>query len=481
MGKKRVFAARDRVGIKPLYMSRNAGGMWLSSELRTIVGVAGISPTLRPASVHEFLAYSYPLDQRHTPVEEVERLLPGEYLLIDSAGMTLKRYWEPHFGGDEGIAEISDGELLEILQTAMQIHLRSDVPVGILLSGGLDSSTVAAMASRAGTNYTAISAGYSGHHAVDERREARATARKFGLNFIEIENKLSLFDSYFEELVRYCDEPVGDIAAMAQWGLYRQARHLGFKVLLSGVGGDEVMFGYPQWNDWGEALRSMGGDADSRARFITEKLTHNLGGDTGQVATGPLAAAAGEAHHAVRKLFEKAPQGPDQIAALVFGTYLVQNGCQLADKLGMGCSMEVRVPLLDHAFIESVFQLPLVRRFERGRSKPLLRRLMRGTLPDVLLEAPKRGFAPPTDFIVDITNKKADVLLDGKLARSGWVDTAILERMVQKGRNLPWLKVPRVRRAFGIEQAPWFLFRLIAFERWFENVTSPSTIVGPLA
>ena len=115
-------------------------------------------------------------------------------------------------------------------------------------------------------------------------------------------------------MVRYCDEPVGDIAALAQWGLYRQARALGFKVLLSGVGGDEVMFGYPPLNDWGVALRTMEGDADTRARFLEGNLARNLGGDTGRIASGALAAAAGDAYRAVRRLCDKAPQGPEQIA-----------------------------------------------------------------------------------------------------------------------------------------------------------------------
>jgi len=479
MAKGRVFAARDRLGIKPLYVSRQGGALWLSSELRPIVAAAGIVPTLRPASVHEFLTYSYPIDQRHTLVEEVDRLLPGEYLLADAKGSTCHRYWEPRFGGDQGLVDRTDEELLEILQTAIKIHLRSDVPVGILLSGGLDSSTLATMASRVGMNHTALCAGYRGNHDVDERQEARATARRLGMECLEIELDASQFEAHFKELVRYCDEPVGDIAAMAQWGIYRQARALGFKVLLSGLGGDEVMFGYPAWNGLGTALRTLDGAPEARARVIAGAFSVYLGDQTSGVARGDLAAAAGGTPQPFLELSRHAPKGPDEITAVLLGSYLVHNGCQLADKLGMGCSVEVRVPLLDHAFLESVLQLPLARRHEPGRSKPLLRRLMRGRLPESLLEADKRGFAPPEGFVHEITSRKTDELLGGELVRLGWVDPGALRAIIHRGEALPWLHSPRLRRALGLARSSWFLFRLLAFERWFQNLVGTARLIDP--
>lgn len=468
--RKKIFAARDRVGIKPLYMSQQNGALWLSSELKTIVAAARISPTLRPSSVYENLMYSYPIDQRHTPIEEVTRLLPGECLIADKSGTVLKRYWKPHFGGDEGTLDRSDEEILETLELAVNLHLRSDVPVGILLSGGVDSSTLAALAARSGNNYSALSAGYAGKHAVDERRQAQVTAKSLGMNFINIECDVAQFGSHFDELVRFCDEPVGDIAVMAQWAIYQQAKRHGFKVLISGIGGDELMFGYPRWNDLGHFLATFPGDADSHASLIAREFAANLGPETHQVIAGALAAAEPEALLPFSRLLEQIPIGPDEIAAALFGSYLVHNGCQLADKLGMGSSVEVRVPFLDHTLVEQVFALPLARRFEIGKSKPLLRRLMRGTLPDSLLNAPKKGFTPPMGFIEDMVNTQTDVILDGQLARSGWVDMKVLQHIITRGKWLPWLTSARIRRRLGIGQSGWFLFRLLSFERWFETL-----------
>jgi len=475
MKRKRLFAGRDRLGIKPLYFSQKDGALWLSSELRTIVAAAGIAPTLRATAVYEFLAYSYPLNQRHTPVNEVDRMLPGEYLVADGGGVQFKRYWTPAFGGDAGLEDRVDAELLETLNEAVGIHLRSDVPVGILLSAGLDSSTIAAIASRAGSNYTAISAGYSGQHAVDERSEARKLAALIGMDFLEIESDTTQFDTYFEELVQYCDEPVGDIAAMAQWSLYQQSRAQGFKVLLSGVGGDEVMFGYPAWNQLGQHLRTLGGDPEARAEHIAGRLSAHLGQETDQLASGALRAAKSDVVPALAGQCAGASQGPDEMAALLFGTYLVHNGCQLADKLGMGCSVEVRVPLLDHIFVEQVFALPLARRFELGQSKPLLRRLMRGVLPDAVRERTKTGFAPPTAFIDDLVRSRIESVLDGRLASQGWLNGPQLLAMASRSQHLPWIKRSGLRHRLGIGFNAWFLFRLIAFERWYDHLVSGDT------
>ncbi len=466
--RNRLFAARDRVGIKPLYMSRQDGALWLSSELKAIVAATGMSPTPRPASAYQSLTYCYPFDQRHTPIEEVTRLLPGEYLIADESGVALNRYWKPQFGGEEGILDRSDEEILETLEWAANLHLRSDVPVGILLSGGIDSSTLAALAARSGGHYSALSTGYKGRHAMDERRQAQATAASLGMDFIDIECDSSQFGAYFDDLVRVCDEPVGDIAAMAQWAIYQQAKRQGFKVLISGIGGDELMFGYPPWNDLGNSLATFPGDGTTHASLIARQFAANLGSQTRQVVAGPLAAAESEALLPFGQLLDQVPRGPDEIAAVLFGGYLVHNGCQLADKLGMGSSVEVRVPFLDHVLVEQVLALPLGRRFEIGKSKPLLRRLMRGVLPASLLEAPKQGFAPPIGFIEEIVKAQADVILGGHLVRSGWVDGKALTPIITRGNALPWVTSAFLRRRLGIGRSGWFLFRLLAFEKWFE-------------
>jgi len=463
-----VFAARDRVGIKPLYMSERNGALWLSSELKAIVGAAGISATLRPVGAYQFLLYSYAIDPRHTAIEEVKRVLPGEYLVVDASGIAFKRYWVPQFGGDQGIADRSDAEIIETLEAAVQLHLRSDVPVGILLSGGIDSSAVAAFAAHSGNNYTALCAGYIGNHAVDERQQAHATASFLGLPYVDVILDSTSYETDFNELVRYCDEPVGDPAAMPQWSLYRQARQRGYKVLLSGIGGDEIFFGYPSWNTIGERSKTL-----SRAEF---KRWIGFDQEPGQIRTRQLLdqisgqelrCAVGTADEPLYLFRDRAAQGPDAMASMLFGTYLTNNGCQLADKLGMGCSVEVRVPFLDHVLVESVFDLPLSQRFDPRCSKFMLRRLLRGYLLQSVLESPKRGFSPPGDYLDHLVTRHIAEILEGGLVRSKWIGLTGLRDVYSQHTAMPWLHSHRVRDILGVPRATLLLFRLLAFERWY--------------
>jgi asparagine synthase (glutamine-hydrolysing) len=467
----RLFAARDRVGIKPLYTAQHDGVLWLSSELKAIVGAAGISPTLRPLAVYQFLLYGYAIDQRHTVVEEVKRVPPGEYLLADASGTTLTRYWTPRFGGDQGIADRSDEEILDTLATAVRLHLRSDVPVGILLSGGIDSSTVAAFAARSGHNYTALCAGYAGNHAVDERQQAHATASHLELSYVDVVLDPASYEADFDELVRHYDEPVGDPAAMPQWSLYRQARQLGYKVLLSGIGGDEVFFGYPQWNCAGEQSRSLstvefrqwiGFDQDAD-RIRTAGLLDRLSGQE-------LREAIQTANEPLHFLRDQAPPGPDAMASMMFGAYLVHNGCYLADKLGMGCSVEVRVPFLDHQLVQSVFELPLSRRFDPGCSKVMLRRLLRGLVLGVVLDGQKRGFTPPGEYIDQLVTRRIPQILNGTLAHSGWFASSYLRTICSQHTASPWLRRQRIRNLLGIPKALTLLYRLMVFENWWRTI-----------
>ncbi len=471
--RQRVFAARDRVGIKPLYLGSARGALFLSSELKGILAGAGLDPTLRPEALRTFLAFSYPLDPRHTLVEGITRVLPGEYLLDSGQGPERHVWWTPPFGGEQGIAPAEDEEVLGTLSEAVDLHLRSDVPVGVLLSGGLDSSTLCALVRNPDARCRAISAGYLGSHAEDERPVARRTAQALGMDLLEVECAVSDFEADFEALVQVCDEPVGDIAAMAQWALYRRARQAGYKVLLTGLGGDEVFFGYPPWNALAERFRVHTPGSREWAEQVVQAFTRSLDPASTRVLAGPLSQTPAAAD--IEALWQGVPRGPDEVAAVLFRGYLVHNGCQLADKLGMGCSVEVRVPFLDHALVEKVLALPLPRRFEPGRTKPLLRRIMAGRLPEEITSGPKRGFAPPIGFIVELVERRIEQVLEGRLVREGWVDRSELAALAREHRSLPWLGIGRLRQWLGVPKHGWLLFRLVALERWLDLIrTAPA-------
>jgi asparagine synthase (glutamine-hydrolysing) len=487
--RQRLFAARDRVGIKPLYYSEHDGVLWLSSELKAIVGAARIGPTLRDAAVYQFLLYGFAIDQRHTVVEQIKRVLPGEYILAEPGGLTHKRYWAPSFatGGTDGTdgadgagaVDRSDDELRTVLADAVSLHLRSDVPVGILLSGGVDSSGVAAFAARAGGNHTALCVGYAAACPHDERERAHATARSLGLPYTDVILDSATYGQQFDRLAQFCDEPLGDWASMPQWALYAQARQQGYKVLLSGIGGDEVFFGYPLWNDAAVRMNKVPGTArHTWTGFQEFSVFSEACSLVSSLADGRFPNLAAQLDQPLYELRESAPWGPDAMAAMLFGTYLVHNGCYLADRLAMGCSVEVRVPLLDHVLVDSVFSLPLERRFREGQSKILLKQLLKGMVPSVVLDSPKRGFTPPTPYLEQVVVSRSAEICDGVLATQ-WFAASKLRALVAQQSALPWLNRGRVRRWLGVARSSVFLFRILAFERWHGLIRSlPSTAIG---
>jgi len=471
--KKKLFAARDRVGIKPLYFAELNRTIWFSSELRTIICAANINPTLRSSAVYQYLLYGYAIDQRHTVVEEVNRILPGEYIVIEKTETNHRRYWIPQFGGDEGIEDLPDSQIRGTLEKAVRLHLRSDVPIGILLSSGIDSSSLATFAALSGDNYTVLCAGYSGDHAGDESAQAQETATLLGLDYDRIILDSDSFDEGFDQVTKFCDEPTGDPSAMPQWELYKRAKQKGYKVLLSGIGGDEVFFGYPKWNIFGELSKHLSLDEyetwigfdEDRNYIEVSQIIDSIGGDgfkaIGKGINAPL-----------YELRDQAPPGPDAMNAMLFGTYLVHNGCLLSDTLGMGCSVEVRVPFLDHVLVQSVNNLPLNRRFEIPNSKPLLKRLMLGYLPEEVLEGEKKGFTPPEKYIDQLIIRKIDKIYDGILAKTGWIELSKLRRLCSRHSKASLIPYHRVRRLLGIPKIPTFLYRLLAFEGWYNEVIS---------
>jgi asparagine synthase (glutamine-hydrolysing) len=407
--RQRLFAARDRLGIKPLYVHRRGRLLALSSELKALIGGGLASGGCDPVILADTLDQTFPLSEHRTLATEIERVPPGMFLLVDRRGENLERYWTPRFGGAAGSGEPepSDGALAESLARAVELHLRSDVPVAVLLSAGIDSAAIAALARRPGSELFALCAGYRGKHRSDERGGAAQTAQALGLPFRELELDAADYPRAFDEIVARCDEPAADIASVAQWALYRACHEAGFKVVLSGLGGDELFFGYPLWNQLGEEMSNgaPGGNGGHGVVRNNTSATRWLGSDE-------LRAASDLGEGRVRALQGPPSAGPDAVYSFLLRSYLVNNGLQLADKLGMASSVEVRVPFLDHIFVEQVLGLPLQRRFRNGETKLLLKRLLVGVLGPEILARPKRGFEPPLTFVREIIAANAERLLD---------------------------------------------------------------------
>jgi len=406
--RQRLFAARDRFGIKPLYLFRRGRLLVLSSELKALLGRGLAGTECSPTTLADTLRYTFPVSSCDTLARDVERIPPGHRLDASDRGVRIERYWQPVLGaGDPGL---TDGQLADSFGEAVKIHLRSDVPVAVLLSAGIDSAAIAALARKSGSDLVALSAGYRGGHPSDERAEAAQTARALGLSFRELELDAADYPRALDEIVERCDEPAADIASVAQWALYRECRAAGFKVVLSGIGGDELFFGYPIWNTIGERMSAGAPGDGTSGHGAVANNTRALE----WMGTEALRSAAVSGEERVRAHQAAAPRGPDAVYSFLLRSYLVNNGLQLADKLGMANSVEVRVPFLDHVFAEQVIGLPLQRRFRSGVAKPLLKQMLTPLLGPGILDRPKRGFTPPRDFVRTIIEANAERLLGNR-------------------------------------------------------------------
>lgn len=484
--KRRVFVARDRVGIKPLYFCERDGILWFSSELKAILAASKISPTLNTTAIWQFLHYGYPIDQRNTVVNEIKRILPGEYISAEKDVLKKRRYWHPRFGKCEQSA--TDDEIFDTLKEAIRMHLRSDVPVGILLSGGIDSSTIAGFASNEEGQYTALCAGYRDFLKRDERQMAHDTANYLGLHVRDVVLDAKDFALKFSAAMKCIDEPVADPSLASQWALYEAAQNKGYKVVLSGIGGDELFFGYDHpWNtvgsNWMKNVKNL--TIQEKRSFLDQHPPFSLAEWLlKRIASNDFLAFAKGSDNVLNDFLTIPLPGPDSLYLVLFSTYLVQNGLFLADKLGMGCSLEVRVPLIDNVLVDVVLSLPISRRFSSTEPKILLKRLMSKMLPSFVLKRRKYSFAAPTEYLKALIIENKEQICEGILS-SKWLRRDLLSKLTPAtGISVNRFSSAFVKRSFmlsrkmgldlvAFELAKYasveFMYRILVFERWWDE------------
>lgn len=420
-----LWLVRDRLGVKPLYYTIRDGGLAFASEVRTLVAAGTVPPRLAPAAVESFLAHGAVHDPL-TAVEGVRSLPPGHILRYRDGEVSTRAFWRlPEVGetgaGDRGRAV---GEVRELLDTSVALRLVSDVPVAVLLSSGIDSSAVAALAAKARqAPLDAFTVRLEAEdHSLDEADPAAEFARAVGLRHHEVALRASEVVGRLDEAWGAMDQPTID--GINTFFVTRAVHDHGVRVALSGLGGDEVFLGYPSVHS---LRRSMGlarvlGPLLRSARPVAERFGPRLFRST------PLAAA---------KLWELpylSPSAPSVVdlrrslfphvgrRALLPRTSATAGATHSADgrepylgwsrheilgymsnlllrdtdSFAMHHPVEVRVPLLDHRLVERVLTLPPSVRYVAGRQKALLSDAVAAELPPDLSRRPKRGFVLPT-------------------------------------------------------------------------------------
>ena len=377
----RLFAARDQIGVKPFYYSVRNGIFAACSEVRPLLAYPGPAPELDPEGVVEFLAFGNNFGER-TLIQDVFRLLPGHCLTVAGGSVTVREYWDALPSNGAGASgDTPAAELLEVLDDAVAASMVSDVPIGLMLSGGVDSSAVAALAARhmPPGEITAYSVAFG--RADDETEAAARLARDLGLRHrivrVHEEDVRGDFDSWLGDL----DYPSGNPTWIASAFIARAAERDGIKVLLSGDGGDELFGGYTRWMKYlrfhDQAWRRMpsagrrvlgrlaapwasglAGDIARRAAagdglFVPSRPLHD---DVLLRCLGPAGRAAAEdtppeaTLDPLRRRFRERVGTEDYLSWMSYvalKTTLAEDFLQRLDKMGMRHSVEGRVPLLD--------------------------------------------------------------------------------------------------------------------------------------
>lgn len=468
---RRLVLARDRLGKKPLYFAREAGGLAFASEIKALRPLLRSTPAIDPAAIDDFLTLQYTPGDRSGFVG-IEKLPPGSWLEATGGRIEVAPYWTAPetvetFAGD---FEEAAGELRRLLKDAVRIRLRADVPVGVLLSGGLDSSVVAALAAEAtGGPLRTFTAHFAGHGS-DERPVARAVAQRFATRHEELEIAPPAVD-LIGRIVGHFDEPFADTSAVPTFQLCAFARR-SVKVALTGDGGDESLLGYdryPRLADYvrgrrrfgpileGTGLAALGrsicpnpGRRTWRRRLRT--LSNWYAAPPESAYVGMIAAFFGPLKaRLVRPELTRWRQGPDieeriarelrerfrrdwPAAAAAYDLVHYLPGAVLAkvDRASMAHGLECRCPFLDHRVVEFLASLPTSWKLHpRQGGKWILRQAFADLLPREVFEHPKTGFGAPVGrwlLAGGRTAMDAACLPTATLAE--WVDRAVVAELL---------------------------------------------------
>ena len=440
-GRERLVLARDRVGKKPLLWTRLGDGtLAFASELKALLRLPGVSRELDPAALDAYLALQYV--PAGTALRGVEKLPPAHLLVAEGESVRVEPYWSLEPWADE----LRDEEWLERIRetvgAAVRRRLVADVPLGVLLSGGIDSSVVVAEMARASRRVQTFTVGF-GDDRYDERAYARAVAERYGTEHEEIVVEPDVTE-LLPQLARTFDEPLGDEAALPQFVVSELARrHV--TVALTGDGGDEAFAGYERYAAVGLAGRVALPGAGAAGRLLRwagrgePRSRANRAGRLFEVAALPAGARYGR----LMEIFpaslraelwepgvvgEPAPawellgsteSGISGLQRLDVRTYLPGDLLLKADLASMAHSLEVRSPLLDHAVLELGVSLPDSLKLDGLRGKVALRRAFADALPPEVAGRGKTGFGVPIArwFREELRAFATDLLL-GETARA---------------------------------------------------------------
>jgi asparagine synthase (glutamine-hydrolysing) len=481
--RQRLFLARDRLGIKPLYYTVTPDGIAFASEIKALLAVSPERPKVNLEMLDAYMSVGYVPTER-TLFQGIEKLQPGWCLRADRDGIQLRQYWDLAFETEEMSEEECVRRSLDLLRDSVRLQLRSDVPLGVFLSGGVDSSAVVALMHEMGIrDIRTFTVAYDFGPEYDETRYARMVAEKFGTRHREVFVTPEEFKDFIPSLIWHMDEPVTESAAISLFFVSKMARE-DVVVVLSGEGSDEVFGGYPIYKYMQTLERYRLLPAALRQSVINPVL-NRLGGKWNkytEISNRPLAERyTGVSFYEtpvknslyrpeiknlfngsampglVRRYYEKT-EGLDPLLRMMYldvKSWLPDDLLIKADKMTMATSVELRVPFLDHRVVELGGSIPPRYRIKGWETKYILKKAMEPYLPKEILYRSKMGFPTPLAM-----------MFKGPL--SGYVAEVLeSERFLDRGYFRPETVRGMVRQhAAGEKDHHRVLWQLLVLEEW---------------
>lgn len=480
---RQLWLIRDRIGVKPLYYSVHHGRITFASEIKALLEDPQQARAVNEEAFYHYLSFlTVPAPQ--TLFEGIYKLPNGTWLCVNDDGtIHQQRYWDPwdHVTPLTGLSEEEIAErLLAELRVAVKLRKVSDVPLGVFLSGGIDSSTNLALFSEGDSQpVQTFSIGYHGEHASyrNELDFARMMATQVGAH--QHEKLLSVDDllDFLPAMVRLQDEPIADPVCVPVYYVSKLARDHGVTVCQVGEGADELFFGYPPWKrmlelqGWDDlpvprlakkaglsGLRALGrelswsyeylrrgaagqpifwGGAEGfteahKQRLLSPRLRQRLNGLTSWDALAPI-----------RRRFDDKAWEPSHfhwMSYLDLNLRLPELLLMRVDKMSMAVGLEARVPFLDHKVVELALSMPTALKTKKGVHKHILKKTVRGLIPDAIIDRPKQGFGVPVqEWLFNRLGDTTRQELQRFCAQTDFLDWATVRDLIERRHGHLWV------------------------------------------
>ena len=443
---KKLFGARDHFGIKPLYIAQQNDITFFASEKKSILHVMqdkGVNPT----ALQHYFTYQYG-PEPETLTNDINKIEPGHYFIKEiGKEIEVYRYWKPYFNASDIKKEGHIRAIRDVLYDSVKVHMRSDVPVGAFLSGGIDSSIIASIAKEINPNLLTFSVGFE-HRGFSEIDVAKETAEKLGVKNYSVLVTPQEFMNEFPKIMWHMDDPLADPAAVPLYFVAKEARkHV--TVVLSGEGADELFGGYNIYRE-PNSLK-MFSYIPSPGKSVLKALSGALKeGFKGKSFLERGCTPIEERYYGNAKIFREEEKAElmkyynesvnymditkplyneikdyDDVSKMQYidmFTWLRGDILLKADKMTMANSLELRVPFLDKEVFDVASKIPTEFKIANGTTKAILREAARGIVPDHVLDRKKLGFPVPIrhwlkdemhDWAINIINEsKTEHLID---------------------------------------------------------------------